>query len=115
MRAIAWAALLAPLAACGGGADVRFVVTVEGEARATDVELRVGDETRYFESVPNGHAIVEHAVPEGTHVGLQARNGGDEGAVSIEGLQDACTRGTQRCEGVGCVTFVEFTVDGGCE
>jgi len=114
MRWIAWTALVALLAACGGSADVRFVVASEGAARATDVELQVGDETRFFESVENGREIVERAVPEGTHVGLRATNGGDDGTLTIEAWQDDCARGVQRCEGEGCTTFVEFTVRAAC-
>lgn len=115
MRWITWTALVAPLAACGGSADVRFVVGAEGDARATDVELRVGDETRFFESVPAGHTIVERSVPEGTSVRLEAVNGGDSGTLAIEAWQDGCARGAQTCTGAACVTFVEFTVEHGCE
>jgi hypothetical protein len=111
MRWIARTAPVVLLAACGGSADVRFVVTTEAEARATEVELRVGDETRFFERVKHGAEIVERSVPEGTLVELRARNGGDEGAVSIEAWQDGCSRGAQRCEGTGCVTFVELLVE----
>ena len=114
MRTTATAATALLLAACGGSADVRFVVTTEREARATSVELRVGDETRFFERVDHGTEIVERSVPEGTRVELRARNGGDDGTLIVEAWQDGCSRGTQRCEGVDCVTFVEFVVEAEC-
>ena len=114
-RIVPTALTIAPLlAACGDSADVRFVVTTELEARATQVELHVGDETRFFERVDHGAEVVEQSVPEGTRVQLRARNGGDEGALIIEAWQDGCARGTQRCDGVGCVTFVDFVVEAEC-
>ncbi|WP_373044979.1 hypothetical protein [Vulgatibacter sp.] len=114
MPRLAGIALAIALAGCGVERDVRFVVETDGEARATELELRVDEETRFFEQVAHGDDIVERGVLEGTRVSLKARNGGDEGRVLLRAFVDDCEVAEQHCDGTACVSFVELTVDEGC-
>jgi len=115
LRAIATAVVTSvALAACGGGHEVRLVVELAGEARATDLQLRVGDDTRFYETRAHGEAIVERDVPEETRVTFRARNGGDGGELVLRAFVDGCEVESQSCEGAGCVGFLEITVRGGC-
>ena len=113
-RAIATAVTVFALAACGSGRDVRFVVEVSGEARATDLELRVGADTRIYDERAHGAEIVERDLPDGTRVSLRGRNGGDAGDVILRAFVDDCEADSQSCTGEGCVAFVELTVRESC-
>ena len=107
-------AVLGFAAGCGTGSDVRFLVETEGEARATELELRIGGETRYFAEVEHGREIVERDVPEGTDVSLRARNGGGEGGLLIGAFVDGCAVSAHECTGTACIVYSQLTVRSGC-
>ena len=115
MRTLAIAAVAIAASGCGTGRDVSFVVETEGEARATEVTLRVDAEIRLYEEVRSGERIRRRDVMDGTAVELQARNGGDEGAVVVYAFIDGCAVREERCQGAGCVTTLALEVHEACD
>lgn len=114
MRSCGLAIALLALIACGDSRHVAFVVETEGEARITEVRLRVGEDVRVFVDVPHGKRIEEDDLVEGMEVELHARNGGDQGALLVTAWVDDCLAGEARCDGEGCMVDLAVVIEDVC-
>ena len=114
-RSIAIAAVALLVAGCGTGRDLALIIETEGDARASDVRLRIDDEVRLYGDVRDGRRIRERDVMDGTLVELHAANGGGGGAVIVRALVDGCELDRARCEGAGCTARLRIEVREACD